>query len=81
MTRTLPFGILLRAAMLSLAPLAFAASTALADVPGSYFPDWQQPTHTRAVAQPAAAIVAGSEDGMPAAHVTVGTMPRTGGCG
>jgi hypothetical protein len=33
------------------------------------------------VAQPAAAIVAGSEDGMPAAHVTVGTMPRTGGCG
>ena len=62
MTSNLQVGILLRAAMLSIAPLAFAASTALADPPGYYFQDSMQPAVSRLEAKPpvAAPLAGGS---------------------
>jgi hypothetical protein len=61
MTSNLQVGTLLRAAVLSLAPLAFAASTALADPPGYYFQDSMQPVPPRSAATPpvAAPLVGG----------------------
>ena len=52
--RTNPLSHLLRMAVLSAALLAGGAATALADVPGSYFPDEWQPRHAPIEAQAAA---------------------------
>jgi hypothetical protein len=69
MNSNLKLGILLRAAMLSIAPLALAASTALADPPGSYFPDSWRPVPPQLVAKPTIAAPTVGENTRPASPV------------
>ena len=67
--RTNPLHHLLRAAALSAALAAGGAATALADVPGSYFPDEWRPKPVQMVAPPTA--LAGTQNNcmkMPAAR-------------
>jgi len=75
--RTDPLAHLLRVAALSAALIAGGAATALADVPGSYFPDEWRPKPVRMQAPPAAPAGARNncsmaDAGTPALAATLG---------
>jgi hypothetical protein len=76
--RTNPLSHFLRMAALSAALLAGGAATALADVPGSYFPDeWRPKPVPMQVAQVAAQNNCSMADaGTPALSATLGRMAR-----